>query len=200
MAGTLDQAGVSWKYYAPSLTQDQAGRVWSVFRAIKHVYNGHDWPEHVVSPETRILQDVTAGSLPSMAWVVPTDQNSDSLGGTGGPAWVTSIVNAIGKSKYWNDTAIFVIWDGYGGWYDNVAPPQIDGWGLGFRVPCIVISSYARVHYVSHTQYEYGSILKFIEEAFRLASLGHTDARATSISDAFAFSKPPHRFKPTRSQ
>ena len=76
-----------------------------------------------------------------------------------------SIVNAIGESKYWNDTAIFVLWDDWGGWYDNVPPPQPDWVGLGFRVPCIVISPYARVHHVSHTQYEYGSLLKFVEAA-----------------------------------
>ncbi len=196
MANTLDHASVSWRYYVPNIQDNDAGRLWSAFRAIKKVFEGPDWSEHVVSPEKTILSDVAGGTLPSMSWVVPTVENSDSLGGTGGPAWVTSIVDAIGKSRYWNDTAIFVIWDGYGGWYDNAPPPQIDGWGLGFRVPCIVISTYARVHYVSHTQYEYGSILKFVEQAFRLPSLGHTDARAASISDAFDFSKPPHPFKP----
>ena len=196
MAGTLDSTNVSWKYYVPSIQENKAGLLWSAFRSIKKVFAGPDWSQHIVSPETTILKDVAAGTLPSMAWVVPTIQNSDTLGGTGGPAWVTSIVNAIGKSPYWNNTAIFVVWDGYGGWYDDAPPPQIDGWGLGFRVPCIVISAYARVHHVSHTQYEYGSILKFVEQAFHLPSLGHTDERATSISDAFDFSRPPHRFNP----
>lgn len=198
LADTLDGADVSWKYYAPGISENYAGRVWSAFRAIKRVYRGRDWSERVVSPETQILKDVASGTLPAMAWVVPASQNSDTGGGKGGPAWVSSIVNAIGKSHYWNDTAIVVIWDGYGGWYDDAPPPQLDGWGLGFRVPCIVISSFARVHYVSHTSYEYGSILKFIEEAFRLPSLGHTDERATSIAGAFDFGNPPHPFQPIR--
>ncbi|MGA8535009.1 MAG: alkaline phosphatase family protein [Candidatus Tumulicola sp.] len=197
MAGTLDHAKVSWKYYVPSLTEDQAGRVWSEFRAIKSVFYGPDWKNHVISPETTVLNDITAEKLPSVSWVIPKAHNSDhDVGDTGGPSWVTSIVNAIGQSNYWNDTAIFVVWDDWGGWYDNVPPPQPDFVGLGFRVPCIVISPYARVHHVSHTQYEFGSFLKFIEAAFHLPSLHHTDERANSILDSFDFTNPPHKFKP----
>lgn len=197
MADTLDHAHVSWKYYAPSIQENFAGRVWSEFRAIKKIYQGPDWKAHVISPETTVLTDISSGKLPSMSWVVPTSHNSDhDVGDTGGPSWVTSIVNAIGQSKYWNDTAIFVLWDDWGGWYDNVPPPQPDWVGLGFRVPCIVISPYALVHHVSHTQYEYGSLLKFVEAAFHLPSLHHTDDRANSILDAFDFTNPPHAFKP----
>ena len=197
MADTLDNAKVSWKYYAPSLTENFGGGVWSGFRSIKAVYKGPDWKAHVISPETTVLTDISSGKLASMSWVVPTSHNSDhDIGDTGGPSWVTSIVNAIGQSKYWNDTAIFVLWDDWGGWYDNVPPPQPDWVGLGFRVPCIVISPYALVHHVSHTQYEYGSLLKFVEAAFHLPSLHHTDDRANSILDAFDFTNPPHAFKP----
>ena len=155
MAKTLDDKHITWSYYAPSLTEDQGGRVWSEFRAIKAVFKGPDWKAHVISPETTVLTDVSKGTLPQVSWVVPKAHNSDhDVGDTGGPAWVSSIVNAIGESKYWNNTAIFVVWDDWGGWYDNVPPPQPDWVGLGFRVPCIIISPYARAHYVSHTQYE----------------------------------------------
>ena len=71
--------------------------------------------------------------------------------------------------------------------------------GLGFRVPCIIISPYARAHYVSHTQYEFGSLLKFVEQAFHLPSLNHTDARATSIVDSFDFMQKPRTFEPIKS-
>lgn len=199
MADTLDGAKVSWKYYAPSLTEDFGGGVWSEFRAIKNVYNGPDWKAHVISPETTVLTDIASGKLPSVSWVIPKSKNSDhDVGDTGGPSWVSSVVNAIGQSKYWNSTAIFVLWDDWGGWYDNVPPPQLDFVGLGFRVPCIVISPYALVHHVSHTQYEYGSLLKFIEQTFSLPSLHHTDDRATSIVDSFDFTKPPHAFIPIK--
>ncbi len=88
--------------------------------------------------------------------------------GDKGPSWVASVVNAIGESSYWNTTAIVVIWDDWGGWYDNAPPPQLDFRGLGIRVPCLIISPYAKQGVVSHTQYEYASILKFIEQAFNL--------------------------------
>ncbi len=95
-----------------------------------------------------------------------------------------------------------IVWDDWGGFYDNWAPPSFDHWGgLGFRVPMIVVSPYARETqkgtpgYISHTQYEFGSILKFVEETFNLGSLHTTDARATSISDCFDFSQSPRKFQ-----
>jgi phospholipase C len=109
-------------------------------------------------------------------------------------------VNAIGESQFWNDTAIVVTWDDWGGWYDHVPPPQYNSYELSFRVPLIVISPYAKLHYVSHVQYEFGSILKFAEETFGLPSLGTTDARANDLSDCFDFSQPPTKFKPIPAQ
>ena len=87
-----------------------------------------------------------------------------------------------------------ITWDDWGGWYDHVPPPQLDYNGLGFRVPLIVVSPYARTGYVSHTQYEFGSILKFVEDTFGLGRLGTTDVRANSISDAFKFNRKPRSF------
>ncbi len=75
-----------------------------------------------------------------------------------GPSWVASVVNAVGESPYWNDTAIFVVWDDWGGWYDHVKPHIFNNYELGFRVPFLVISPYARRHYISHTPHEFGSI------------------------------------------
>ena len=111
-------------------------------------------------------------------------------------SWVASIANAVGKSQYWKSTAIVVVWDDWGGWYDHVKPPHLDYQGLGFRVPMLVISPYARRAYVSHTQYEFGSIVRFIEDTFSLGRLGTTDTRATSISDTLDLTQPPRRFVP----
>jgi phospholipase C len=93
------------------------------------------------------------------------------------------------------------VWDDWGGFYDHVPPPFFDNWGgLGFRVPMLVISPYAREAvpgtpgYVSHTQYEFGSILKFVENVWGLGSLGTTDQRANSIVDSFDFTQPPRSF------
>jgi phospholipase C len=105
-------------------------------------------------------------------------------------------VNEIGESKYWNDTAIFVTWDDWGGWFDPVSPKVRNSYELGFRVPLIVISPYAKRHYVSHVQHEFGSILKFTEETFGLPSLGTTDKLSDDLSDCFDFSQAPIKFQP----
>lgn len=194
MADTLDAAGVPWKYYAPKLS-NYAGSIWTPFDAIGGVRYGADWA-NVTSPETTVLTDAAAGNLPAVSWVVPDYQNSDHAGSgsSTGPSWVASIVNSIGSGPDWKSTAIIVVWDDWGGWYDNVSPPQLDFIGLGIRVPCIIISPYAKSHYVAHTQYEFGSILKFVEETFGVASLGTTDARASSLDDAFDFTQPARSF------
>ncbi len=206
LAELLDRASVSWAYYAPLVGgRDAGGRVWSEFDSIASIRHGPDWSRSVISPPRRVLQDIPAGKLPSVAWVIPDWKNSDhaGAGATGGPSWVSSVVNAIGESPYWDSTAIVVVWDDWGGWYDHVSPPQLDFRGLGERVPCIVISAYARKGYVSHTEYEFGSILQLVEEAFALPSLsslglggGYTDGRAYTMTDVFNFKQPARRFRP----
>ena len=193
IAPALDKAHVSWKYYAPAI--NASGGVWSAFDAIRSVRYGTDW-KNVTVPQTTVLSDIKNGALSSVSWVIPDWADSDHAGSGSdtGPSWVASVVNAIGNSKYWSSTAVVVLWDDWGGWYDNVPPPQLDFTGLGIRVPCIVISPYARAHYVSHTQYEFGSVLKFIEQTFAIASLGSTDVRANSLVDSFNFLQHPRRF------
>jgi phospholipase C len=111
---------------------------------------------------------------------------------------VAAIVNAIGTSKYWKDTAIFITWDDWGGWYDHVAPPIYNSYEYGFRVPLIVVSPWARSHYVSHETHDFGSILRFIEQTFELPSLGFADLRADDLSDCFDFERKPVQFKTIR--
>jgi hypothetical protein len=81
-----------------------------------------------------------------------------------------------------------------GGWYDSAPPPQLDYVGLGLRVPCIIISPYVKKGHVAHTRYEFGSILKFMEQTFKLQSLGSTDVRANSLLDVFDFTQKPRPF------
>jgi phospholipase C len=193
----LDAAGVSWKYYTSKL--DNASGIWSAYQAVQHIRYGPDWKRDVATPQTRFFKDVTNGTLPAVSWVMPTCANSDHAGcdTNHGPQWVASIVNAVGSSQYWNSAAIFVMWDDYGGWYDHVPPPLVDYDGLGIRVPLLVISPFAKKGYVSHVQYEHGSILKFVEDQFGLARLSASDARATSPEgDCFDFSRAPRRFEP----
>jgi len=204
LADVMDERGVSWRYYAPGI--HQLGFIWSAFDAIRHIRYGAGW-SNVVSPETRVIADARAGNLPAVSWVVPSARNSDhpfprlktssdvAVRGQYGPEWVSSIVNAVGQGPDWNSTAIFVVWDDWGGWYDHVSPPILDRMGLGFRVPLIVISPYARRGYVSHVQHEFGSILRFAEDAFALPSLDTTDARSDALYDCFDFTKPADPFE-----
>jgi phospholipase C len=202
----LDAQGVSWKYYSPPVS-GASGAIWNAFEAIKAVRYSSEWGTNVTDSDTEIFDDITSGTLPAVSWVIPDLENSDHpLSKTdSGPSWVASVVNAIGESSYWSTTAIVVVWDDWGGYYDHVAPPLQDQWGgLGFRVPMIVVSPYAlgggSKNYVSHTQYEFGSILKFTEETFDLGSLGTTDARAKSIADCFDFTQKPRTFTVIRSK
>jgi phospholipase C len=201
----LNQAGIGWRYYAPS-----AGSIWTGPDAIQHMCQpqtvsgvlsctGSDWG-NVIIPQQQVLTDIANQQLAPVTWVIPNGQASDhaAVNDGSGPSWVASVVNAIGNSSYWGDTAIFIIWDDWGGWYDHVAPTVIsDGtsWGsgyvYGFRVPLIVVSPYAKAHYISHATHDFGSILKFIEGTFGLASLNYADAHADDFSDCFDFHQTP---------
>ncbi len=201
----LDAKKVSWKYYSPPEPYG-LGAYWNAFDAIKAVRDGREWGTNITKQPTVIFSDISGGTLPALSWIVPDQNNSDHPSNTDdGPSWVASIVNAVGTSKYWKSTAVIVVWDDWGGFYDHVKPPMFDQWGgLGFRVPMLMISPYARSSrhggYISDTHYEFGSILKFVEDVWRLGRLGTTDTRATSIGDVFDFTKRPRTFKPIPSQ
>jgi phospholipase C len=196
LADELDNAGISWKYYTSNIGSGDQGGEWSAFQAVQHIYNGPDWAK-VIYPQKKFFGDVTNGDLPHVSWITPTCANSDHAGceSDTGPSWVASLVNAIGKSKYWSSTAIFIFWDDFGGWYDHVGPEMVDYDGLGIRVPMLIVSPYALKGVVSHVHYEHGSILKFIETRWGLAALSASDARATSPAPyAFDFSQSPRKF------
>ena len=188
----LDRQGVSWRYFTP-----EPFFLWTGPEAIRHIRFGSDWSK-VSVPETNIFNAISRGTLPAVSWVVPTGPNSDhplSQSNTG-PSWVGDVVNAVGASRYWSDTVVFVTWDDWGGWYDHVAPKIYNSYELGFRVPLIVISPYARAGYVSKVPHEFGSLLHFIEGNWSLGSLGYTDARADDLSDCFDFNQTPLPYKP----
>ena len=206
---------VSWRYYAPS-----AGSIWTGPDAINHICvpqtvgttltcTGAEWTANVVIPQTGVLTDIAKGQLAQVSWVIPDGKSSDhALSNDGsGPSWVASIVNAIGNSPYWANTAIIITWDDWGGWYDHVAPTVVsDGrsWGsgyvYGFRVPLLVVSPYAKTAYVSHVTHDFGSVLKFIEGTFHLSSLGYADAAADDLSDCFLLNHAPTAFHPVAAQ
>ncbi|HKE37755.1 MAG TPA: alkaline phosphatase family protein [Candidatus Baltobacteraceae bacterium] len=209
---TLDAKNVSWKYYVPGkINSNFDANIWNAFDSIKAVRRGAEWGTKVVWPSTTLVfNDISKGQLPAVSWVIPDACNSDHPGNFSsecggahdtGPSWVASIVNAIGKSKYWDSTAIVVVWDDWGGFYDHVPPPQTGSQaqvgGPGFRVPMIVVSAYAKQGVVSHQVYGFGSIVRFVEDTFGLASLNTTDAISRDFAiDAFNFNQKPRTFTP----
>jgi phospholipase C len=196
----LDNAGLSWRFYSSQYgtPSSGSGAVWSSYQAVKHIYEGPDWAK-VITPQKKFLTDVPAGNLASFTWITPICANSDhtNCGGGFGPSWVAALVNTIGESKFWSSTVIFVQWDDWGGLYDPVAPPFEDYDGLGFRVPLLVISPYAKKNHVSHVQYETASVLRFAEDLFGLGQLAAADKRATSpAADCLDFTQRPRAFVP----
>ncbi|MGA9420468.1 MAG: alkaline phosphatase family protein [Candidatus Cybelea sp.] len=199
----LDAASVSWKYYTPQIGQN--GAIWNAFDVISPVRFGSEWGTNVNWPETNVFNDIANGQLANMSWVIPDGANSDhpNKGTDTGPSWVASIVNAVGESQYWNSTAVIVVWDDWGGFYDPVAPPlpRDDQGGPGFRVPMLVISPYARIGngsqggYISNTVYAFGSIIRFIEDTFNLGRLGTTDGTSNSMDDMFNFYQSPRQYQ-----
>ncbi len=193
----LDKAGLPWRFYTSKYSIPYGG-FWSSYQAVRHIYYGPDWKKDVIYPQNRFLADVKT-QLAAFTWITPTCEDSDhsDCGGGLGPSWVTSLVNAIGKSKFWDSTVIFVQWDDWGGLYDHVAPPFKDYDGLGFRVPLIVLSPYAKKDFVAHKQFETASILRYAEDLFGLEHLSAADARATSPAKyCLNFLQKPRKFVP----
>ncbi|MFZ0031628.1 MAG: alkaline phosphatase family protein, partial [Candidatus Cybelea sp.] len=158
----LDKAKLSWRFYAagPGSPGSGEGYPWSGYQAIKHIRYGPDWKKDVISPNWKFITDVRAGKLANFTWITPVCADSDHVacGGGYGPSWVAALVNTVGKSKFWDSTAIFVQWDDWGGLYDHVPPHYYDRDSLGFRVPLLVISPYAKQNFVSHVHYETASV------------------------------------------
>jgi phospholipase C len=191
-----DGAGVSWRFYAGAIDGD--GGLWNSYQADSGVYDTPDWTNDVINPPSQFLTDIAAGKLASVTWITPTYENSDHPGveSSSGPAWVASLVDAVGTSPFWNSSAIFIMWDDWGGWFDPVQPVFEDYDGLGFRVPLLIISPYAKEGYVTHVQYETSSVLRYIEDNFGLATLAKSDARANDpATDAFDYNQNPRTFK-----
>jgi phospholipase C len=198
MGNLLDRYGISWDYYSNNLFYTLTGSEFDIstqpYDAFAKVREAGDWQADVLSKQgvARELLDIADGTLPAVAWFNPPVIASDHAQDTTnlGPDYVAAIANAIETSPiYANNTALFVTWDDPGGWYDHVAPVQLDQNGLGFRVPLIVVSRYAKRNFVSHSRHEFGSLLKFIEYNWNLPSLGTTDMRSDDLLPMFDFTQ-----------
>ena len=190
LADSLESMGITWKYYAPG--QNQSGYQWNPLDAISHMRNGLLWDTNI-APDAEFVTDA-AGTLPAVSWLVTGEGNSEHPPNSAcaGENWTVTQLNAIMNGPNWNSTAVFVVWDDFGGFYDHAAPPvSTDEYPYGPRVPLLIISPYAIPGYISHTTYEFSSFLKIVEERFQLPPLTVRDSGANDMLDSFDFSQNP---------
>ena len=183
MPDALEEAGITWRYYA------EAGGFLSI---IGHIRNSDLWEKDVMPP-AQFLADAKAGHLPTVSWLLPPAGESEHPPESvcEGENWSVNVLNAVMQGPDWNSTVVFVTWDDFGGLYDHLAPPQVDQFGLGPRVPLLIISPYAKRGFVSHTVYDHTTVLKFIETRYGLQALTSRDAAASNMLDSFDFEQAP---------
>ena len=192
----LTDKGVPWAYYAA--TDRQQGYIWSAFSAIEKYESDEELWDRYIKPVDDVVADIEAGDLPPVTWITPRFEYSDhpEYSMCWGEDFSTKVVNALMESGHWEDTAIFLTWDDWGGFYDHVKPPFVDGFGLGFRVPTITISPYAKEGYRDRKLGEFSSILRFIEYNWGLGNLTARDAKGNDMTQVFDFKQEPRPAMP----
>ena len=190
----LEKAGISWKYYA------LPNQWMNALQAVRHVRYGPMW-DRVQDPST-ILTDLRDRDLPAVSWLIPPEGNANEHPGGDvniciGENWTVQYLNALFDSSEWRSTAVVIVWDDFGGFYDHVVPPHYDVMGLGPRTPALIISPYTVAGdnpdggAIDSTVYEFSSVLRFIEELHGLEPMTDRDAQASPLAGAFDFSQPP---------
>ena len=200
----LQHAGVSWKFYVqnydPSISYRTLRRLSNPNRASQAVWDPLlDIPRFLNKPElnshmadlSEYYRDLRDRTLPSVAYIVPSGASEHPPGSLAtGQRFVRGLVNSLMASDAWKSSAFVMAYDDWGGWYDHVRPPHRDAHGDGFRVPAMLVSAYAREHVIIHTSLDFTSMLKFIEQNWRIRPLTKLDKRAGSLMGAFDFSEP----------
>jgi phospholipase C len=189
----LEERGISWKFYVedydPADRGVQAVRV-PLLRYSRYVEDPTLF-SHIVDLE-QYYADLERGSLPQVAYIAPAGASEHPPGRLeAGATLVRRLVNALARSTAWERSAFMWTYDDWGGWFDHVRPPKVDGTGFGFRVPALLVSPYARRGHVDSTRLDTTSILRFIEDNWGLEPLARRDAQAGSFARAFDFSRPP---------
>ena len=179
----LDEAGISWKYYFDDFS-------------IMQMFRQFGDSEHATKNRgttAQFLQDAITGNLPAVSWLIApfaiSEHSPNSI--CAGDNVAAESVNAVMQGPAWSSSVIFITYDDFGGLYDHVPPPQVDQFGMGPRVPLLIISPFAKRAYVSHTLYEHSSLLKFVETRYHLQNLTARDAAASDMLDSFDFNQRP---------
>ena len=187
----LENSKIAWKYYDGKADPHKFW-LWNPLPGFTAFQKSRQLMEHLV-PNTDYFKDLRNGTLPSVAWIVPNIRESEHppLNIQLGMWYTTDVINALMKSPYWKNTLLVVTWDDYGGFYDHVAPAQVDKYGYGPRVPTIIISPYAKAGYLDHTRYDFTSVLRTIENQFKLQPLTARDREANDLSNSIDLKQQP---------
>jgi phospholipase C len=190
----LERRGISWKYYA------LPDKWMNALQAIRHIYNGPMWEK--VQPPDNFARDAANGELPAVSWLIPPEGLNEHPGAgqsvCAGENWTVRQINAVMESDAWASSVIVLVWDDFGGFYDNVPPPHYDIMGLGPRTPALIISPYTRQGenpeggHVDKTVYEFSSVLRFIEILHGIKPMTNRDRNADPLTGALDFSQPPN--------
>jgi len=198
----LEAAGVSWKFYVqnydPSINyrtlhggQKDSQTIWVPLVGFARFIDDPDLASKIVDI-SQYRDDLANGTLPAVSFMVPSGASEHPPGDvTIGQVYGASQVTALLQSTSWSNSMFLLTWDDWGGWYDHVDPPNVDSNGLGFRVPALIVSPYAIPGHVDHTQYDFTSILRFIEDNWGIAPLTARDASANSLAAALDFTSAP---------
>jgi phospholipase C len=194
----LSDAGLSWAWYAGGWNHALAGNPdpTFVYHHQPFVYfeqyaDGTEAKAAHLKDEEDFIATLEQGDLPAVSFIKPIGKVDEHAGYstiTASETYAAELIERIKASPAWERCAIIVTYDDFGGWYDHVAPPVVDRWGPGGRVPAIIISPFARRGFVDHTLYDHTSILKLIEWRFGLEPLTSRDAAANNMLAAFDFS------------
>ncbi len=205
----LEAKGLPWRFYQEAPTKDPG-----LYGAIDKQFDGDStlrriavaaasphfstwFIENVSDFQINFAAQLAKGEVGAVTWIQPSPTDTEHPGMSRvshGANWTRQVVNAIGQSPYWQDCAIVITWDDSGGYYDHVPPPQVDRFGLGFRVPAIVVSPWAKKGVVDHTLYEHSSFVRLGEDIFGIAPMTTRDAAADGFSNAFDFNQAPRDF------
>jgi len=191
----MSESGVSWAWYSEGWDDALAGHPDSAFQFHHQPFayfanyaDGTQAKKDHLKDEKEFFTAAAAGTLPQVSFVKPMDGHNEHAGEADimmGERHVIELINAVRNGPNWKDAAIIITYDENGGWWDHVAPPVIDRWGPGTRIPAVVISPFAKRGFVDHTQYETSSILALIEKRWGVQPVGTRDAKAASMDNAF---------------
>jgi phospholipase C len=214
LAEEMSNSNVPWAWYDGE-AKPTTPNIWDVLPLFTYFQNHPDQlSEHVRNTQS-FITDIRNSQLPAVSWIIPgawvpptypTQCTALDIGygvGSASPSehpparsdcgmdYVAYLVNQVMQSQYWQSSAIIITWDDYGGFYDHVPPQQIDAFGEGFRVPTLVVSPWAKHHFIDHTQYEFASLLTLAEDNFNLPRLGTRDVNANDMMNSFDFTQAP---------